>query len=291
MKEFELSLESLRENLLLSTFIYSYRQGNFILSSGRSSSYYIDGKQVLMTPQGLQDMAIYILASLQEQGLEAEAVGGLTLGADPIAAAVCALSASIPLYHPLDCFIVRKEVKKHGTTSRIEGPFCKRMRVILVDDVLTTGSSILSAAEAVRAAKGQISATFVLVDREEGGREALLEQGCQVEAVLCRTELEQLQRKMESSFPALFETLQAGKPQWLKLPWSELETHPRHKTLVGALEQAAEQLRQAGADGRLDEEGGKKAAQLLLAAIKTVALRPEGEAEALKIVERVKADF
>jgi orotate phosphoribosyltransferase len=291
VKEFELNLESLRENLLLSTFIYCYRRGSFILSSGRSSSYYIDGKQVLMTPQGLRDMATYILASLQDLGLEAETVGGLTLGADPIAAAVCALSASLPLYHPLDCFIVRKEAKKHGTASRIEGPFRKRARVILVDDVLTTGSSILSAAEAVRAAEGQIGAIFVLVDREEGGREALLGEGCRVEAVLCRTELEQLQQRMEESFPALFEALQAAKPRWSKAPWSELEIRLRSKPLADALTQAAKRLEQAGANGRLDEEGEKKAAQLLLAAIKAATLRPEGEAEALRIIERVKIDF
>jgi len=289
VKELEHSIDSWREKLLLLTYIYGYRRGTFILSSGRSSSYYIDGKQILMTPEGLHAMAMYILTSLHVQGLEAEAIGGLTLGADPIAAAVCALSENNLFYRHLNCFIVRKEAKKYGTASRIEGPFHKHLRVVLVDDVLTTGSSILSAASAVREEKAQVSAVYVLVDRQEGGREALLQENCRVEAVLNRADLEQLQQKMENSFPALFEALQAGKPVWSNIRWSELETG--YKSLSALLKQTGERLEQTAAAGLCGEEEQKKAAQLLLAAVKAAVLRPEGDVEAYKIIERVEADF
>lgn len=85
-------LDELRHKLLLLTFIYSYRCGRFLLSSGRYSSYYIDGKQVTMAPEGLYATAQYILASMQQRRIRADAIGGLTLGADPIAAGVAALS-------------------------------------------------------------------------------------------------------------------------------------------------------------------------------------------------------
>ncbi len=280
MQESKLSLEALHEKLLLLTYIYGYRRGSFILSSGRSSSYYIDGKQVLLTAEGLHAMAMYILISLHQQGLEAEAAGGLTLGADPIAAAVSALSQNISFYHPLDCFIVRKEAKKHGTASRIEGPLRKKQRVVIVDDVLTTGSSILSAAEAVEEVNAQVCAVYVLVDRGEGGREALQQAGYPLKAVMHRLELEQLQQQMESRYPALFAALQDNNPRWKQIPWQELEA--RHDYLVKPLKQLGEQLDQAREQGLYGEEALKKKAQQILAVIKAAELHPEGAKAAQK---------
>lgn len=289
VKEFDFSLGHLREKLLLLTYIYGYRRGNFILSSGRSSSYYIDGKQVVMTPEGLHATAVYILTSLQQQKITVGAVGGLTLGADPIAAAVCALSQTSPRYHPLNCFIVRKEAKKHGTASRIEGPLQKKMQVVIVDDVLTTGASVLSAAGAAEEAGARVGAVYVLVDRLEGGREAVLQAGYNLEAVVSRAELDQLQQQMQNLYPALFETLQASDPQWRDLPWQELGE--KHSSLLSPLEQAGAQMTRIQAQGLYGEETLKKAAQQLLAAVKAAELHPNGVAEAFRILERFKVNF
>jgi orotate phosphoribosyltransferase len=289
VKELDLSLVKLREKLLRLTYIYGYRRGGFILSSGRSSDYYIDAKQVVMTPEGLHAMAMYIITSLQEQNISADAVGGLTLGADPIAAAVCALSQLSPRYQPLNCFIVRKEGKKHGTASRIEGPFQKKMRVIIVDDVLTTGASVLNAAGAVEEAEARVSAVYVLVDRQEGGCEAALQAGYKLESVISRTDLNQLQQQVQGLYPLLFERLQAGDPPWHNLPWCELES--KHRSLQNPLEQIGSQLARAREKGLYNVEPLKKAAQLLLAAVKAAELHPDGETEALRILGRVKTDF
>ncbi len=285
----DFNLDKLREKLLLLTYIYGYRRGSFTLSSGRSSSYYIDGKQVVMTPEGLHTMAMYILTSLQEQNITADAVGGLTLGADPIAAAVCALSQTSPLYHPLNCFIVRKEAKKHGTASRIEGPFQNNLRAAIVDDVLTTGTSVLSASGAVEEAGARVSAVYVLVDRLEGGREAVLQAGYPLEAVVSRAELDQLQQWMQSLYPALFEALQASDPKWRDLPWQELGD--KHSSLRNQLEQAGALLARGQKQGLLNQDTLAGAAQQLLTAIKAAELHPDGEAEALRILERIKANI
>ena len=164
---FNLTLPELQHRLLLLTYIYSYQSGTFTLSSGRSSNYYIDGKQVTMAPEGLYTTAQYILASLQQRRVHAEAIGGLTLGADPIAAAVAILSEiwskdmkPAATSAPLVSFIVRKETKNHGTRSRIEGPFYHGMRAVIVDDVLTTGASVLNAASAVETA-GEVLVRFM----------------------------------------------------------------------------------------------------------------------------------
>lgn len=285
MQEPKLSLETLHEKLLLLTYIHGYCKGTFILTSGRSSSYYIDGKQVLMTAEGLHAMAMYILISLHRQGLEVEAAGGLTLGADPIAAAVSVLSQTIPFYHPLNCFIVRKEAKKHGTASRIEGPLRKKQRVVIVDDVLTTGSSILSAAAAVEELEAQVSAVYVLVDRREGGREALQQAGYPLEAVMHRLELEQLQQQLESRYPSLFAALQDNNPRWEQVPWRELEA--RHDYLVKPLKQLGERMGRARKQGLYEEEALKKKAQRILSAIKAAELHPEGQKAAQKILETI----
>src|SRR5262245_22617116 len=129
----------------------SLRVGDFTLSSGKKSSYYLDCRMTTLDPQGAFLIARLILDRIRELHIHADAIGGLTLGADPIASAVAVVSAIDGT--PLPAFIVRKETKGHGMQRSIEGYDGKRgSRVIVVDDVCTTGDSILKAAEKVEEA-------------------------------------------------------------------------------------------------------------------------------------------
>lgn len=124
-----------------------------------------------MSPEGLSLIGPLGLAALVSSGWEVSAIGGLTLGADPISYAIAYASAQTE--RPVRAFTVRKEAKQHGTGRLIEGPFREGDRVAVVEDTITTGSSALRAVEAVRAAGGYVAGVIALVDREEGGREAL----------------------------------------------------------------------------------------------------------------------
>ena len=163
----------------------AFRFGDFVLSSGRRSDYYFNGKQVTLEGRGLHLVSALVLARCRE--LRVEAVGGLTLGADPIAAGVAALSGTDP--HPLRAFIVRKEVKGHGTGVLIEGPELRAAeRVMVVDDVITTGGSLLQAVDAVIRTGAEVVEALAVVDREEGGREAIEARGIPVSALFTRSE-------------------------------------------------------------------------------------------------------
>lgn len=144
-----------------------------VLTSGRTSTYYIDAKMTTLDPEGANLTAKLILDVLKSY--DVDAIGGFTLGADPIVSAVAALSAETD--RPLPAFIVRKEPKKHGERKMIEGPFQPGWKVCIVDDVVTTGGSTLKACEAVEAEGGKIVLTLALVDRQEGGRENLEAKG------------------------------------------------------------------------------------------------------------------
>lgn len=160
-----------RNDLLQLLATRSAKRGTFTLASGRQSSLYIDARLTSMSPEGLALIGPAVLAAMRDAHWDVDAVGGLTLGADPIAYAASYASASSA--HPLRAFTVRKEAKSHGTGKLIEGPFRSGDRVAIIEDVITTGGSALKAIEAVRAAGGQIRGVVALVDREEGGREAL----------------------------------------------------------------------------------------------------------------------
>ena len=163
----------------------SFRFGDFLLSSGRRSDFYFDGKQVTLEGRGLYLASRIILDRCRE--LEVSAVGGLTLGADPIAAGVIALSGTDPM--PLRGFIVRKEAKQHGTARAIEGPSLgPHDRCLLVDDVITSGSGFLTALEQVRATGAEVVEALVLVDREEGGEQALDAVGLRLHALFRRSQ-------------------------------------------------------------------------------------------------------
>lgn len=156
----------------------SFKLGNFKLSSGGSSDYYIDCRTTTLHAEGGRLTGHAILELLEQHGIHAEAVGGLTMGADPIVSNVATASAwraqSNPAAPLLHGFLVRKAEKAHGTGRRIEG-FCREgARVVIVDDVCTTGSSTINAIEAAREAGMRVVAVVCIVEREEAnGRPAV----------------------------------------------------------------------------------------------------------------------
>lgn len=140
-----------------------------------------------MSPDGLALIGPLALDALSTAGWNVDAIGGLTLGADPISYAISYASAEGAM--PLRAFTVRKEAKAHGAGKLIEGPFRPGDRVAIVEDVITTGGSALKAIEAVRSAQGTIAGVLALVDREEGGREAIEAAGVPVLALATATEI------------------------------------------------------------------------------------------------------
>ncbi len=165
----------LRTRLLQVLRERSLKLGHFVLTSGQTSNYYFDSKFTTLHPEGAYLTARLLLEEIHARQVEASAIGGLTLGADPIVSSVAAISwAERGRYAPLAAFIVRKEPKRHGTQRYIEGLEAESgTRVIIVDDVCTTGGSTLKAVAGVEEAGLVVAAVFCLVDREQGGREAL----------------------------------------------------------------------------------------------------------------------
>ncbi len=153
----------------------SAKRGQFTLASGKQSNFYIDARLTTMSPDGLAIIGRLALSALRETGWNVDAVGGLTLGADPISYAISYASAASD--HPLRAFTVRKESKAHGTGKLLEGPFREGDRVAVIEDVITTGGSALRAIEAVRSANGSVAGVLALVDRGEGGRQAIEQAG------------------------------------------------------------------------------------------------------------------
>jgi orotate phosphoribosyltransferase len=154
--------------------------GQVTLSSGATSDYYINCRQVTLSPRGAWITANVILDLLATTLVDA--VGGMTLAADPIAAAV-ALQSWVR-GTPLRAFIVRKEAKGHGLQKQVEGPISAGDRVAIVDDVLTTGGSIVQAIEAVEALGAKVETIIVLLDRLQGGSERLSGLGYRLQSVL-----------------------------------------------------------------------------------------------------------
>ena len=167
-----------RNALLALLATRSTRRGSFTLASGRQSSVYIDARLTTMSPEGLSLIGPAGLRAIRDARWNVTAIGGLTLGADPISYAISYASAGSP--SALRAFTVRKEAKAHGTGRLIEGPFRSGDTVAVIEDVITTGGSALRAVDAVRAAGGTVAGVLALVDREEGGREAIELAGLQV---------------------------------------------------------------------------------------------------------------
>jgi orotate phosphoribosyltransferase len=160
---------SARQELLRLLATKSFRLGEFKLSSGGTSDYYIDCRTTTLDARGAQLTGQVFLEEIQCRGWAAEAIGGLTMGADPIVVAVAVTSGT------LHGFLVRKAEKQHGTGQRIEGFREKGARVVIVDDVCTTGSSTIQAIEAARDYGFEIAGVMCLVEREEAGGRASVE--------------------------------------------------------------------------------------------------------------------
>lgn len=165
----------------------SARLGEFTLASGARSNLYIDARMTAMSPEGLALIGPLGIGEITSAGWTPDSVGGLTLGADPVSYAIAYASALAG--KPIRSFTVRKEAKTHGTGKLIEGPFLQSDRVVVIEDVITTGGSALKAIEAVRNAGATIIGVLALVDREEGGRERIEAAGYHVRSLAKASEI------------------------------------------------------------------------------------------------------
>lgn len=165
----------------------SVRRGDFVLASGQRSSYYIDCRQSTMSAEGMVLIGRMGLAAVRAAGWRPQAIGGLTMGADPVAYAVAAASFGTDL--EIDAFSVRKETKAYGTGRQIEGNFQPGSDVVVVEDVITTGGSARKAISAVETAGGRVLGVLAVVDRGQGGREALEAGGVHVVALTTAIDL------------------------------------------------------------------------------------------------------
>lgn len=165
----------------------SFRIGDFTLASGRKSRYYVDARTTTLSAEGQAVIGVLGLSALESSGLAPQAVGGLTMGADPIAYAIA--HRSFLEGRPIQAFTVRKQPKDHGVGKQIEGCFEPGQTVVVIEDTITSGGSALRACQAVDAAGGDILAVLALVDREEGGREAIELKGYRVISLVTISEL------------------------------------------------------------------------------------------------------
>ena len=170
-----------RERLLNLFVDRSFRLGDFTLSSGRKSDFYIDCRTTTMHAEGQVLLGEVGLDAIEASGLTPDLVGGLTMGADPIAYAIA--GESFRRGRPIHAFSVRKRAKRHGTGRQVEGCFESGARVVVVEDVITTGGSALQACEAVKAEQGEVLMILAAVDRQEGGRETIEQAGFRVESL------------------------------------------------------------------------------------------------------------
>jgi orotate phosphoribosyltransferase len=177
-----------RRELLELILDVSFERRKVRLASGRESDFYLDLRQTLMRPRGVQLAGELVLERLLA-GASVEAVGGMAVGAVPLVSAVLAAAARSEGAAQLVGFFVRKEAKSHGLGRRIEGGFREGQTVALVEDTTTTGGSTLEAVDAVHEAGGKVARVLCLVDRGEGARDAFAERGIELEALYERSDL------------------------------------------------------------------------------------------------------
>lgn len=178
--------DTLRQTLLDLLVQYAYFKGDFVLSSGARSSYYINGKQVTLRAEGALVIGRLLWQILPQ---DTKAVAGLTLGADPMVSAVSLVSAWE--HQPIPALIVRKQPKGHGTQAYIEGPkLPEGAKVVVLEDVVTTGGSALTAVERLQAAGYQVEQIIALVDREQGGAELYQSKGIKFQAIFSIQEIQ-----------------------------------------------------------------------------------------------------
>ncbi len=175
-----LNLEQLKVKLFALLNQEALKRGKFVLSSGKESNYYLDGRVITLTPEGAYLVAGIILDLIKDEAWDA--IGGPTLGADPIAGALALLSYING--QPIKTFIVRKQVKEHGTQRQVEGPELKPGdRVLLIDDVATSGKAILEAKQALDKIGVIANKAIVIVDRNQGAAENLAKAGLKLESI------------------------------------------------------------------------------------------------------------
>jgi orotate phosphoribosyltransferase len=174
----------LAEIILERSFQYS-DDPPFTLASGKTSNYYINCKTTTMDPEGMYLIGNILFEMLVDA--DVSAAGGLTLGADPIANALSLISYQKK--KPIKSFVVRKDAKNHGTKSGIEGNIIPGERVAIIDDVITTGGSTITAIETAREAGLKVDRVIALVDREEGGKENIRKYVERVDAILTRSDI------------------------------------------------------------------------------------------------------
>jgi orotate phosphoribosyltransferase len=182
-----MNVEEQRARLARILYEKSYLEGDFTLTSGRKSDYYFDCRQSSLHPEGATLIGSLFLEMMQ--GMNVQAVAGMTLGADPLVAATSLAAFSRGIFLP--ALIVRKEAKGHGTTRAIEGlaNVAPGYAALVLEDVVSTGGSVLKACLKVEEAGLRVPAVFCILDREEGGSEALLQAGYPVRSIFTRSEL------------------------------------------------------------------------------------------------------
>lgn len=170
-----------REELLELIRETSLEFGDFTLTSGKKSKYYIDARLTTLDPRGSFLIGNLILDTLEEKGIRADAVGGLSLGADPISTAVSLISHIRKA--PMRALMIRKEAKGHGMQKRVEGELNAGDSVVVVEDVISTGGSTMAAIEAVEAEGATVAVVVAIVDRLMRGRETIESRGYEVEVL------------------------------------------------------------------------------------------------------------
>jgi len=182
--------ERLGEIIIERSFKYS-EDPPFTLASGKKSNYYFNCKPTTLDPEGMNLIGAIVFDMLKDTDITA--TGGLTLGADPIANALSVISYQKG--KPIKSFIVRKDIKDHGTKSAIEGNVRSGEKVAIIDDVITTGASTITAIEQARKEGLKVELVITLIDREEGGKENILQHVDNIKSILSRTEVMNLRAK------------------------------------------------------------------------------------------------
>ena len=187
-KKMKQTIEEMRKRLAEIILEKSFRYSDdppFTLASGRTSNYYFNCKPTTLNPEGMNLIGSILFDMLRN--VDVCAAGGLTLGADPIANALSLISYQQG--KPIKSFIIRKDVKAHGTKSAVEGDVKSGEKVVIIDDVITTGGSTITAIERAREAGLDIELVIALIDREEGGRENIAKYVDRIESVFTRSEI------------------------------------------------------------------------------------------------------
>jgi orotate phosphoribosyltransferase len=200
-------VKSAKDRLLRLLHERAYTEGDIKLSSGKEASYYIDAKQVVFHPEGSMLVGDCICDLLKACQDEVDAIGGLMVGAAPMATATALVSHLRKDMKDIPAFVVRKEPKTHGLQKLIEGPLRQNMRVVIVDDVITTGGSVLQAIKSVRELGCKVVLVIGLLDRKEGGREAIERAGCEFRAICTIDELLQLPSRTKGAELVLAESV------------------------------------------------------------------------------------